>query len=191
MLSKNHLANTSKMLSKIYISVPITNDWDTVTSFKRRLVDEGFEVSVWDRKSRYDQREFDKAEAVLFLLPNNKFKATQRELPSGLINELSRAYASNKKIYVGYVTSSGEYNIYNSETDGRYIHALSGSANNLFDLNRQYRAAEKIFINSRYGIAGNPCAEIELPKGPTGYSGRPGVQGVNGIEFDERLLLMM
>jgi hypothetical protein len=179
------------MLSKVYISVPITNDWDTVTSFKRRLKDEGFEVSVWDRKSRYDQREFDNSEAVVFLLPNNKFKALGRELPNGLISELSRAYAQNKMIYVGYVTSAGEYNIYNSDTDGRYIHAISGSANNLFALKKQFRSAEKIMINSRYGVAGNPCSEIELPKGPTGFSGRPGISGERGFDYDERLLLMM
>lgn len=178
------------MLNKVYISVPITNDWNTVTSFGRKLKNEGFEVSVWDRKSRYDQREFDKAEAVVFLLPDNKFKATQRELPSGLINELSRAYATNKKIYVGYVTSSGEYNIYNADTDGRYIHAISGSANNLFALRKQIQSAGKIMVNSRYGAAGNPSLFNELPKGPTGLSGRPGLKGEAGIEFDERLLLM-
>jgi hypothetical protein len=35
------------------------------------------------------------------------------------------------------------------------------------------------------------CNEIELPKGPTGFSGRPGIAGVQGFDFDERLLLMM
>ena len=179
------------MLSKVYISVPISVDWNTVTSFKRKLVNGGFEVSVWDRKSKYDQREFDNSEAVVFLLPNNKFKAMSRELPIGLVNELSRAYAQNKKIYVGYETSAGEFNIYNSDTDGRYIHALSGSANNLLDLKKQSISAEKIMINSRYGVAGNPCSEIELPKGPTGFSGRPGIAGVQGFDYDERLLLMI
>ena len=186
------------MLNKVYISVPITNDWDTVTSFGRKLKNEGFEVSVWDRKSRYDQREFDKAEAVVFLLPNNKFNAEQRELPSGLINELSRAYASNKKIYVGYVTSSGEYNIYNSETDGRYIQAMSGTANKIFKCNTHEvsqktldRLAEKVMSNSLYGSVGNPCSEIELPKGPTGLSSKPGPDGIQVIEFDERRLLLM
>jgi hypothetical protein len=63
--------------------------------------------------------------------------------------------------------------------------------NNLLELKKQYRSAEKIMINSRYGLSGNPCAEIELPKGPTGSVGRPGIAGVAGIEYDERLLLMM
>ena len=182
------------MLSKVYISVPISVDWNTVTSFYRKLVNGGFEVSVWDRKSKYDQREFDNSEAVVFLLPNNKFKAMVGELPIGVMSELSRAYAQCKKIYIGYETPAGEFNIYDSDTDGRSIRALKGTANNLLELKKQYRSAEKLFWHGRDGVADwlhEACAEIELPKGPTGFSGRPGIAGVQGFDFDERLLLMM
>jgi hypothetical protein len=179
------------MLSKIHISAPISSDWGTVTSFEKRLKNEGFKVSVWDRKSIYDQSEFDKSDAVVFILPSNKFKATQRELPNGLKSELSRAYAQGKRIYVGYVTSWGSYSIYDTTTDGMNISAIPHSANNMFNLAKQLKAANKIMINSRYGVAGNPCSEIELPKGPTGSSGRPGISGERGFDYDERLLLMM
>ena len=50
----------------------------------------------------------------------------------------------------------------------------------------------RIVNNSTYGLyATNPCAEIKLPKGPIGSVGHKGTPGVDGIEFDERLLLML
>jgi hypothetical protein len=189
------------MWNKIYISVPISTDWDIVRSYSRKLESQGYNVKVWNRSERYNQNEFDESDSVLFILPKNKFKADSNYLPIGLRSELARAYAQNKKIYVGYKTSNDEFNIYNTETNGMYINAISGTANKIFECNTNEvsqktldRLTDKIMVNSRYGIAGNvgnPCLEIELPKGPTGFSGRPGIAGVDGIEFDERLLLMI
>lgn len=46
--------------------------------------------------------------------------------------------------------------------------------------------------NSSYGVfVSNPCAEVKLPKGLIGSVGHKGTPGVDGIEFDERLLLML
>lgn len=66
--------------SKIFISAPINLDWSTVSSFVQKL-DKNNNVYLWDRESAYDQGEFDSCDAVVFLLPENKFKCEYREMP--------------------------------------------------------------------------------------------------------------
>jgi hypothetical protein len=167
------------MLNSIYISVPITTDWDTVLEYSRKLKIAGYQVNVWYRNERYCQSVFDKSDAVLFILPSNKFSASGSDLPTGLKKELSIAYNQHKKMFVGYKTSAGEFNIYDAETNGIFINAISGTANNIF----------KRDLNSFYGSFGNPCAEIG-PIGLQGPIGDPGTPGFNEIDYDERLLLM-
>jgi len=186
--------------SKIFISAPISIDWSTVQCFESEIKKRGFGVSYWERWSKYSNTDLDSSAAVVFILPKNQFECGHSELPIGLKTELSRAYAQGKKIYLGYVTSTGSYNIYDVNTNGKYIKGISGTANDIYgDLKSQDNAsqfledrmAKKIAQNSQYGAwVGNPCGEIELPKGPTGSVGSPGVAGVAGIEYDERLLLM-
>jgi hypothetical protein len=181
------------MQSKVFISAPISVDWSTVQRFEKEITKRNLKVSYWERWSKYSNSDLDSSDAVVFILPRNKFKATHNELPIGLKAELSRAYAASKKIYIGYETSTGSCNIYDTITDGKYIEGLTGTANDIYEDLDLLRSAKKIATNSLYGVhihSSNPCAEIELPKGPTGFSGRPGIAGVDGIEFDERLLLM-
>lgn len=177
------------MQSKVHICAPVSLSWSTVLSVKHLL--EGsdlFKVSVWERNSTYSNSMIDEADAVVFILPGVKFNASGQQLPSGLRNELSRSYAQNKKVFIAYKSAtSGSFQIYSAHTDGVSIAGIQ----------RTYRDIFKIRPNVSYQSTKNPCAEIELPKGPTGYSGRPGpighqgAPGVDGIEFDERLLLMM
>lgn len=187
------------MLNNIYISAPITVDWSTVVRYQQELIsgsNRKFKVSVWDRKSKYDQREFDSSDAVVFILPNNNFNASQDDLPIGLKNELSRAYAQDKEIFVAYRTNGGSYNIYDAETNGKWIKGVSGTASDIFGSTKVLQNSLDIFVGKVMNNSScrpwstNPCAEIELPKGPTGSNGRKGVSGVEGIEFDERLLLI-
>jgi hypothetical protein len=53
------------------------------------------------------------------------------------------------------------------------------------------RYAERVMVNSTYGANIYSEIELPLPKGPTGVSGRPGISGERGFDYDERLLLMM
>ena len=189
------------MQSKVFISAPISIDWSTVQCFEKVIKRKNLKVAYWERWSTYSNSDLDSSDAVVFLLPKNKFEATNQELPIGLKAELSRAYAQSKKIYVGYETSSGCYNIYNANTDGKWIKAQSGTANDMYGELEKLRSAKKVVQNSRYGALEYPDysdhhLDIHIHRGSTsrigcvGPIGHQGTQGVAGIEFDERLLLM-
>ncbi len=166
-----------------FLSAPISVSWSTVQEFRSNLLKAYQTVRVWERDSRYVQAAFDKSDVVVFILPKNKFKAEHNELPIGLQSELSRAYAMNKEIRIGYITSSGEYNIYEATTNGTYIHGIPGTA----------RTWEKMIVNSTYGayadttFNSNPCAEVALPKAQKVYAKTV----PNPDYFDERLILML
>jgi len=168
-----------------FISAPISVNWSTVQQFRCRLFEIYKDAHVWKRDSRYDQSAFDKSDVVVFILPKNKFKAEHNELPIGLQRELSRAYAMNKEIHIGYITASGEYKFYETTTNGKYIHGVAGTANTW----------EKMAANSTYGayadtafkFYSNPCAEVALPKAQKVYAKTV----PNPDYFDERLILML
>jgi hypothetical protein len=171
-----------KTNNKVFISAPIAVDWSTVIEFSHTIISGGGVPVFWNRKENYDQEAFNDSHSVVFILPKNKFQAMQDELPIGLKSELSRAYKMQKVIYIGYITTSGNYNIYAACTDGKEIKGLQGTAqrfSNWMTLNKSEsdyelskklkKASDKIAINSAYGAyAGkvfvpNPCDEIELP----------------------------
>ena len=108
------------------------------------LLNENFKIpyshiSFWDRKSAYDQKSFDSADAVVFILPNFSFDSAKvklgYEIPIGVRSELNLAIKQEKKIYIAYKTASGEINIYNvSYTVGRIpkdysIKGIAGTSN--------------------------------------------------------------
>ena len=96
-------------------------------------------ISFWDRKSAYDQKSFDSADAVVFILPNFSFDSTKvklgYEIPIGVRSELNLAIKHEKKICIAYKTSNGTINIYNvSYTVGRIpkdysIKGIAGTSN--------------------------------------------------------------
>ena len=120
---------------RIYISCPISVDEDVLDEFCD-LVDSiyGLTSYHWERGSRYDQRMFDTSDAYLFILPNNKFKASYHDLPIGLKRELGVAYDTGKPIFVGYITKFGEYSIYSAKTNGCDIEGIPGTTNNISSL---------------------------------------------------------
>jgi len=108
------------------------------------LLNENFKIpyshiSFWDRKSAYDQKSFDSADAVVFILPNFSFDSAKvklgYEIPVGVRSELNLAIKQEKKICIAYKTASGEINIYNvSYTVGRIpkdysIKGIAGTSN--------------------------------------------------------------
>jgi hypothetical protein len=190
------------MLSKIFISAPISLDWGTVTRFRDLLRSEGnFKVTYWERGTRYSSHDLDHSDAVVFVLPKLKFNSSHSELPIGLKTELASAYAGGKEIFIGYQTSDGSYNIYKADTDGKWIKGIAGTANSIFKKSKiEYvvkeffgldyedlrpTPAKKIATNSVYGS--NPCGEITLPKAKKVVA----TTIANPDFVDERLLLMM
>jgi hypothetical protein len=108
------------------------------------LLNENFKIpyshiSFWDRKSAYDQKSFDSADAVVFILPNFSFDSAKvklgYEIPVGVRSELNLAIKQEKKICIAYKTASGGINIYNvSYTVGRIpkdysIKGIAGTSN--------------------------------------------------------------
>lgn len=180
------------MRSKVFISAPITVDWSIVQRFDLELTKKKLKVTYWERSSKYNHKLLDDADAVIFILPGIQFKATCDTLPIGLKTELSRAYALNKKIYVGYVTSTGSYNIYNADTDGKSIEGVGRTSNTIYGELEHDKAARKIAANSFYGSSyiksNNPCCEIELPKMQRVYA-KP-IPSYELDSYDVRLLLI-
>ena len=206
-LSPNILAQA--MANKIYISTPIVTDWSTVMRFHDKLKQKFTDVKVWDRESRYVQKDFDDAGHVVFILPNNKFKADFYELPVGVKKELHDAITQNKKIYIAYKTKDFGNFIYDAKTNGRNIEGIGGTGDKIFtDLlpDKSIDAVEEIrkmlcgelqprkSVKERYGS--NPCAEITLPNSQAECS-LPIAKRVHATTIpntdylDERLLLMM
>jgi len=184
----------------VYISAPISMDWSTVSKYKMELEVRGLNVYLWDRTSKYSQSDFDNCRSVVFLLPKNKFKASHSDLPVGLQRELSCAYAQDKDIYIGYQTSNGDYNFYEADTNGVKIEGISRTSGSIFNRVFVNRSAEKVVINSQYGIDtehelmeianemfnSNPCEEL-IQKVTKVYSRTQS----NSDYIDERLLLML
>jgi hypothetical protein len=174
------------MLNKVFISAPISVGWSTVDEFRCVLENGGLvNVRVWDRSSRYDQSEFDSSDAVVFILPKNKFEAAHSDLPIGLKSELSRAYATGKKVYIGYVTSEGRHKIYNADTNGSWIKGISGSANEIFKFLSIKKTWDKMVTNSTYGACS--ANKFELPKAQKVVA-----KTVPNPDYtDERLILLL
>ena len=160
---------------QVFISAPQSLDWDTVMKFKRKLINGDVIAKNWDRiPGSYRQSDFNKSDAVLFLLPKNKFRYTKDELPIGLEVELSRACALSKPLFIGYITTTGSYNIYNAKFDGIKIEGVTGTADDIF---RDFGQPD----------LKNSCAEIKLPKTQRVYA----TTIPNSNYADERLILML
>jgi len=73
-------------------------------------------ISIWDRKSAYDQNTFNQADAVIVILPNFSFDSTKikREwyVPIGVHRELQIAEKQAKKIFLAYKTTEGVLQFY-------------------------------------------------------------------------------
>jgi len=161
---------------RIYISCPIAVDEEVLDEFAE-LVDsiDGLTSYHWERGTRYDQRMFDTSDAYLFILPYNKFKASYHELPIGLKRELGVAYGTGKKIFVGYITKSGEFAIYSAKTNGNDIEGIPGTTNEISSLVGNV-------VTTKY----NPTTFEE-----TTYLNGEKVKTDTKYTFDERTLLML
>lgn len=180
----------------IFISAPISLKWDTVCDFVEAISEESkvpVEIKVWDRYGKYEAKDLDESDAVVLLLPRNDFRCAYIEMPDGLRSELTRAYALNKPIYVGYLTRSGDYNIYEARTDGKSIEGVTGTAGSIYrkvlapDPKKKAVATDDYYEFYDSICTDNPCAEIELPKAKRVYT----TTIPNPDYIDERLILLL
>ncbi len=179
---------------QVFISAPMSLDWDTVMKFKLKLLDSGAVVKHWDRHSKYSQCDLDESDAVLFLLPRNQFRCDVHDMPTGLKVEFANAYAQGKSLFIGYITATGSYNIYDTKFyDGKF-EGISGTANDIYETLREHTSIasdDTAFLiedwpGSIYDVK-NPCAEIELPKAQRVYA-----TTIPNLDYvDECLILML
>lgn len=107
------------MKPKIFISAPMTVPMEHLYGVRNSLHNEydipNLHVSYWDRKSDYDQKEFDSADAVIFILDNWEFDSRKKGqvIPPGVHRELQEADKQTKEIFLAYLNrSSGEIKLY-------------------------------------------------------------------------------
>jgi hypothetical protein len=162
---------------QIYISCPIAVHQYTFDEYIDLINDhKGFTARYWERGGEYSQTYFDSSDAFVFVLPDNKFKASNHELPIGLKRELARAFALGKKIFIGYQTRSGEYAFYLAKTNGRDIEGVPGTTNEI------YKLANLDVVTTKY----DPTTFKE-----TTYLNGEEVSTDTKYTFDERALLLL
>lgn len=106
------------------MSVPMSLPWDKVQLFKRRFREDVFDVTLWDRKE-YHREHYKNAYSIVFILPDFTFEYDIDSLPIGVKKELTESVRDGKNIYLGYITVTGDYKIYNAEVDN-WSHTIKG-----------------------------------------------------------------
>jgi hypothetical protein len=161
----------------IYISCPIAVSQSTFDEYIDLINDHnGFMARYWKRGGEYSQTYFDQSDAFVFILPDNKFKAANYELPIGLKRELARAYELGKKIFIGYQIKSGDYAFYSARTNGHYIEGVPGTTHEIYNL------VDSDVVTTKY----DPTTFEE-----TTYLNGEKVSTDTKYTFDERALLML
>ncbi len=70
-------------------------------------------ISFWDRKSQYDQNQFDSADAVIFLLKDFAFEGKEGSIPIGVDAELRQVHKQGKPAFLAYkLKTTGEIKFY-------------------------------------------------------------------------------
>lgn len=70
-------------------------------------------ISFWDRKSQYDQNQFDSADAVIFLLKDFAFEGKEGSVPIGVDAELRQVHKQGKDAFLAYkLKTTGEIRFY-------------------------------------------------------------------------------
>lgn len=70
-------------------------------------------ISFWDRKSQYDQKAFDSADAVIFLLKDFAFEGKEGSIPIGVDAELRQVHKQGKDAFLAYkLKTTGEIRFY-------------------------------------------------------------------------------
>ena len=123
-------------MRKVYISCPIIVSTTTLETIRKRAEEANNTiVKIWNRDSwSYDPDMLNESEDIIIVHPNNKFKFPVRELPTGVLSELRRAFALHKNIYLAYQNTAREFNFYEVEFSegGNFLSAIVGTTGTYF-----------------------------------------------------------
>jgi len=106
------------------MSVPIS----TLNSYVKKLVDMGAAVDYWRRGSTYNDQPLRDADAVVVILPDNKWEHHIESLPRGTCSEIRLAMCLSKKIWLGYTPShSKKPYMYQTVISGDRLSGMGGT----------------------------------------------------------------
>jgi hypothetical protein len=127
-------------------------------------------ISFWDRKSQYDQKAFDSADAVIFLLKDFAFEGKEGSIPIGVDAELRQVHKQGKPAFLAYkLKTTGEIKFYTirfalgpdyqktwikalSDTTGDFVNFINGFELIGIDVQSELeKSARKLAQNSTYG----------------------------------------
>ena len=119
-------------IDKIWISCPISVAQGNLAAFKAYLERHFPQVDTWDRNSNYNDRGLHLSDAVVFMLPDNKFEYNIESLPIGVKQELKRARDLKKKILIGYhKATTGKWAVYDSKFQLKPLYDVYSSRNKM------------------------------------------------------------
>jgi len=116
---------------KVYISCPVSVSAQKFGEYLKHVATFPVEASFWQRNTKYDPNNLKNADAVLFILPENKFKMPFMTLPSGCFKELNTAVELKKPIFLLYKSSFGIY-VYSTAIDTMFS-GIPGSSSEFRD----------------------------------------------------------
>lgn len=172
------------MKPRIAISAPMTVPMVHLCEVED-LLNEKFKIpyshiSFWDRKSQYDQNQFDSADAVIFLLNDFAFEGKEGSVPIGVDAELRQVHKQGKEAFLAYkLKTTGEIRFYTfrfglgpdykktwikavSDTTGEFGEFVNGFELIGIDAQAELeKAAIRLMQNSTYGTFGE--LELEHP----------------------------
>lgn len=91
----------------------------------------GADVSYWDRVSPYTDTKLTQANAVVVILPNNKWSMDIDDIPRGTQGEILKADNLHIPIYLAYMNAEGIKGIYVASLDDTDIIGVKGSSQDL------------------------------------------------------------
>ena len=170
------------MKPRIAISAPMTVPMEHLCNVRDLLHNKydipNLYISYWDRESQYDQKEFDSADAVIFLLKDFAFEGKEGTVPIGVDAELRQVHKQGKPAFLAYkLKTTGEIKFYTirfglgpdyrktfikalTDTTGDFVNFINGFELKGIDVQAKLeKAAIKLETNSTYGTFG----ELEHP----------------------------
>ena len=203
------------MKPRIAISAPMTVPMEHLCNVRDLLHNKydipNLYISYWDRESQYDQKEFDSADAVIFLLKDFAFEGKEGTVPIGVDAELRQVHKQGKPAFLAYkLKSTGEIKFYTirfglgpdgnyqktfikalSDTTGDFVNFINGFELIGIDAQTNFEDAYNEVLD-RWKKAGflentDPIEQVKFPETRRVYA-----QLIPNPDFpDERLLLML
>jgi hypothetical protein len=136
-------------MAAIHISCPLSISEEDLQKVSVRVNDYQHWWTRWERSEPKDYKDswIEKADAVLFILPNFHWSYKFDDLPHGQQLELKRATDYyNKPLFIAYkVSSTKELKIYSAEYKDRTISGIAGTSDLIKEFTRGSKPEVKSF----------------------------------------------